>query len=89
LLEATDAALISRATSGALLVARRNATRSKDLAAVESLRAVDARALAVVLNRRLRRGRLGTSPTQLARSGARPAFYEREVAAPLEGPSEA
>lgn len=63
LLEATDAALMARVTSGAIVVARFNSTRSDDLAtAVESLHALNARTLGVVLNRRVRRGWINARP---------------------------
>jgi succinoglycan biosynthesis transport protein ExoP len=84
LLEATDAALIARVTSGALVVARWNTTRSDDLvAAVESLHAVNARTLGVVLNRRLRRGWFRRRPRPFG-YGSAPSFDHRRVAVPLK-----
>lgn len=60
LLEYSDAAVVARATSGALVVARSDSTRAEDLkAAANTLHAVDVELLGVVLNtaKGWRRGR--------------------------------
>jgi polysaccharide biosynthesis transport protein len=56
LLPATDGAIVARATAGAVLVARANSTRTRQLMeAVDSLRSVDAHVLGIVVNRVPRR----------------------------------
>jgi capsular exopolysaccharide synthesis family protein len=74
LLSVADAAAVARRVSAAMLVARAGSTSSDELqAARKSLRAVDARALGVVLNRvRERDGRrYREEPVLPRRSGAR------------------
>jgi succinoglycan biosynthesis transport protein ExoP len=52
LLPTTDAAIVARATAGAVLVARAGSTRVRELlSAIESLYSVDARVLGIILNR--------------------------------------
>jgi polysaccharide biosynthesis transport protein len=68
LLEFTDAAVVARATSGVVVVARFGSTRAHDLRlAVDSLNAVDVGALGVVLNA----GRRGRSRGSVPRTDRR------------------
>jgi succinoglycan biosynthesis transport protein ExoP len=80
LLPVTDAALLSRATDGALVVTRAKSTRAGQLAAaVAALRSADAHVLGIVVNRvpRKRRSTYGSygvygTYTQATSSGYRP-----------------